>query len=199
MTTTAEKYKKFYSVKGDEVIAQNKDKINKKISLTAIALALMVSISAPVMAQRVVSAVCDQVIDGDTFYLKFEDEMDREKARLAGIDAPEPRQRTGSKAKANLKVLMYGKKLEVTILGRDRETENLIVLVDAEGIDPTRTQCKQGLAWINPDDIDLIPKEKLDDYDNLIYEAQVNHWGLWSDRKAEPPWVFRATQKIYNR
>lgn len=171
----------------------------KKLTRTAIALALMASLSAPVMAQRVVNAVCDQVIDGDTFYLKIKGDKERQKARLAGIDAPEQRQRTGSKAKANLKVLMYGKKLEVTILGRDRETENLVVLVDAEGVDPTRTQCKQGLAWLNPDDVDLIPKEKLADYDNLIYEAQVNHWGLWSDRKAEPPWVFRATQKRYNR
>lgn len=170
-------------------------KLPSKKSLIALAVGL--ALSSAVTA-RTVFATCDQVVDGDTFYIQIEGDDVRQRARLAGIDCPEPRQRMGSKAKANLKIFLYGKRLEVEILGRDKESEELVVLVDAEGVDPARTQSAQGLAWLNPDDFEMMPKDKLELYDNLIYEAQVSHWGIWKERKPDPPWVFRAKQKSYN-
>jgi len=146
---------------------------------------------------EIVFATCDHVVDGDTFYFVSETDTDKKpiRARLAGIDCPESRQRAGAKAKANLKILIYGKRLELDLLGKDSDTETWICTVEAEGIDPARIQATQGLAWLNPDDVPLLSFNRIDKYDTLIYEAQSNRWGLWKDRRAEPPWEFRAKEQ----
>lgn len=143
--------------------------------------------------------ICDQVIDGDTFWFLADGQETRQKVRLVGIDAPEAYQHFGSKAKANLKILLYGKKLEVKFLGTDAETGNAVVLVDVEGTDPARLQAFKGLAWLNPDDFDICPIEKIEEYDELVYEAQVSHFGLWKERNYMPPWEYREKQRRKNR
>lgn len=142
---------------------------------------------------------CDQVLDGDTFWFVADGQETRQKVRLGGIDAPEAHQRFGSKAKGNLKILLYGKKLEIQFLGTDAETGNKVVLVDAEGTDPARLQAFKGLAWLNPDDFDIVPMKKIEEYDELIYEAQVSHFGLWKERNYIPPWEYREKERRKNR
>jgi len=124
------------------------------------------------------------VHDGDTITV-LTAEKNSVKIRLEGIDAPELKQAFGSKSKAELSGLVFGKEVIVADKGTDRYKRTL-GRVACNGADVNLEMVKRGMAWRYvkySKEPALISGEK---------EARAAGRGLWAEDKAIPPWIWRS-------
>lgn len=124
-----------------------------------------------------------RVLDGDTIDV-LSGASQRQRVRLANIDAPEKGQPFGQKSKQNLLKLVAGKSVEIVQTGRDQYGRSIgRVLVN--GREANVEQVRAGLAWVysryNQD-----PK-----LPSIEKEARVQRTGLWAAPYPEAPWDFR--------
>lgn len=124
-----------------------------------------------------------RVLDGDTIDV-LSGASQRQRVRLANIDAPEKGQPFGQKSKQNLLKLVAGKSVEIVQTGRDQYGRD-IARVLVNGREANVEQVRAGLAWVysryNQD-----PK-----LPSIEKEARVQRTGLWADPYPEAPWNFR--------
>jgi endonuclease YncB( thermonuclease family) len=130
------------------------------------------------------------VIDGDTLLLKPMRERARfYKLRLAGIDAPELSQPYGIEAGRLLAQLTLHRSVTVTTVATDRYGRRVgwIALIAGDGgqRDINAELVRRGAAWASVwhrHESRLMPLQR---------EARLARRGLWKDRGAMPPWVWR--------
>jgi len=131
-----------------------------------------------------------KVIDGNTIEI-LQDDKQKVKVLLIGIDSPELEQAYGEKAKKFLERLVLNKNVKAIIHGKDRWGNRLAeVLVNGDD-DPRVELLKEGLAWT----AEKNPNPDLEPYRTW---AQQKGKGLWQDTNPTPPWTFRRQQTMVN-
>ncbi len=109
--------------------------------------------------------------------------------RLEHIDAPEKKQAFGTVSKKKLSDLCFGKM--VTIISKnkkgsyDRNGRMIAEIYLENGVNVNKEMVKSGLAWHF--------KNYSSDrsYSDLEILARKNKIGLWQDKNAIAPWIFR--------
>lgn len=122
------------------------------------------------------------VIDGDTITVSHNGHG--EKIRLYGIDCPEKKQPYGDTAKRFTGEMVQGKMVGIKSTGQGKYKRTIAWVYVGE-------KClniellKAGLAWHYKkysNDSALIKLEQ---------KARLEKCGLWSQKKPEPPWIYR--------
>ena len=124
------------------------------------------------------------VTDGDTLTAIVDGRQI--KVRLNGIDAPEKKQAFGDASKRALSNLVFGKRVSIVDLGKDRYGRTIGEVFTPDGQQVEVAMVRLGMAWhyvkYAPRDTDLAGAELV---------ARKERRGLWSDAAAVPPWEFR--------
>lgn len=125
------------------------------------------------------------VQDGDT--LTFSHSAATYRVRLVDIDAPESNQPFGAPSTASLRELCESKSATLEGRGTDRYGR-VLARVTCGGVDANAEQVRRGLAWVferyAPKDSPLRVLEQ---------SARQSGAGLWVDKSAIPPWVWRRS------
>jgi endonuclease YncB( thermonuclease family) len=121
------------------------------------------------------------VPDGDSITVMHE--RQRVKVRLAGIDAPERRQRFGSESRKALARLCRNRKALVTWTQKD-DYQRLLGRVSCAGTDANAEQVRHGMAWVRY-------KQQHPELSGLQDAAQRERRGLWTQQAPTPPWDWR--------
>jgi endonuclease YncB( thermonuclease family) len=114
--------------------------MNRRLFLLVLLLSFASLAGAATLTGRVVG-----VSDGDTITV-LDSTNDQHKVRLAGIDAPEKAQPFGSRSKARLSSLVYGKTVTVEFVKFDRYQRMVGKVIGPDGTDLCLEQIKTGLA-----------------------------------------------------
>lgn len=126
------------------------------------------------------------VSDGDTVTVLLERTPTR--CRLYGIDAPESGQAWGQRAKQALSSMVFGRIVEVEVVGKPDRYNRLICRLQLDGRDINLDMVKAGMAWTytayNRDRRYLLAQDA----------AIASKLGLWGDTDAVPPWEYRRTK-----
>ena len=124
------------------------------------------------------------VHDGDTVTILTPTKTEM-KIRLEGIDAPELKQPFGQKSKSELSAIVFGKEVEIAVLGTDRYKRTLGRITCGE-INVNLEMVKRGMAW---------RYEKYSKDPSLLKAqeaAKAESLGLWAGEDAVAPWDWRA-------
>ena len=144
------------------------------------------------LAEELIGKVI-KVSDGDTITV-IDNNNQKHKIRLKGIDAPESQQVYGDISTQSLSELVYDKEV---IVNWDKKDKYYRILgkVIVDGKDANYLQLKKGLAWYYKQ-----YEKDLSDEDKHRY-SEAEEWarnyseGLWVDSKSIPPWEFRHKGK----
>jgi micrococcal nuclease len=161
--------------------------------------ALAVTGDAPAPLKGRVSAQVLRVDDGDTLAVLAGGA--RHKIRLSDIDAPEtshcteartgvgkcarPGQPFGGESGQKLARLVAGGRVDLACSDYDSRYSRSVCRVYANGVDVNAEMVRSGLAWFN----DKYSKDN--DLRRAQDQAKRAGLGLWSDRGAVAPWVWR--------
>ena len=121
------------------------------------------------------------VPDGDSITVLLE--RQRVKVRLAGIDAPERKQRFGNESRKALAKLCWNRKARVTWSEKD-DYQRLLGHVSCAGIDANAEQVRQGMAWVRY-------RQQYSHLSGLQDAARRERRGLWAQHAPTPPWDWR--------
>lgn len=135
---------------------------------------------------NIIKGIITHVSDGDTVVLTDED-GEKYKVRLNGIDAPEMGQSYGEESKAFLESLVLDKVVEVDEIGVDQYKRVLGVL-SVEGKDVNKAMLENGMAW-------QYKYNKDQSYRDLMDKARRQKINLWSDPNAQDPHTWRKENK----
>jgi micrococcal nuclease len=128
------------------------------------------------------------VIDGNTLQILCNND-ETHTVQLMGIDSPELSQEYGEESKEFLEKIALGKKVTVTIKGKDWRGNPLAeVLVNGKR-DPRVELLEEGLAW-------TAEKNPLPDLEDCRTRAQQKGIGLWKQSNPTPPWTHRRQQTM---
>lgn len=141
---------------------------------------------------EVIRGYVTAVTDGDTIKVVTEDRA--YKVRLAGIDAPEMRQRYGAESRQALVELVGGQRVLVTFSKTDRYLR-VIGTVELGGIDTGLALVRSGWAWHYKKYQREQAPEARDQYARAETEARSSHRGLWRDEVPVAPWNFRHPER----
>ena len=106
------------------------------------------------------------------------------KLRLYAVDAPELGQAFGQPSRKSLSNLCFGRSAQVTAMGEDKYGRTL-ARVECGGLEVNAEQLRRGMAW------HYAQYNRDPALQQLEAEARRQRLGLWSDRRAEPPWSYR--------
>ena len=124
------------------------------------------------------------VTDGDTITAIVDGRQI--KVRLNGIDAPEKKQAFGNVSKQALSGLVFGKRVSIVDLGKDRYGRTIGEVFTPDGQQVEVAMVRLGFAWhyvkYAPRNTDLAGAELV---------ARKARRGLWADAAPVPPWEFR--------
>jgi len=109
----------------------------------------------------------------------------RERVRIAAIDAPESRQAFGQRARQNLARLCFRQEARLYRLGHDSYGRTL-ARVRCQGEDVATTQVRAGLAWVYTPHAARYP-----DLAALQAQARASRRGLWVLPRPLAPWDYR--------
>ncbi len=131
---------------------------------------------------------CIAVSDGDTATVQTK-EGERIIVRFQGIDAPENDQEYGRESREKLTALILGKKVRVTVIGKDHYKRTLGHVYLGK-----RRICTEmvagGYAWhyerYAPDDTELAKAQ---------CQARAARNGLWKNNVPLPPWEWRKAKR----
>lgn len=127
-----------------------------------------------------------RVSDGDTVVLLDADNT-QHKIRLNGIDAPENGQPYGDKSKEYLTSLIARKEVTVEVKGKDRY-KRILGVVYLGDTNINAEMIRAGYAWNYK-----YSKDKY--YIKLQEKAKAEKKGLWKDKNAIDPWMWRKERK----
>lgn len=147
----------------------------------AAALLLVLPLAASAYEARVVA-----IQDGDTLTVLRGKQQVR--IRLARIDAPERKQAFGTRARASLAALCFGRTAEVTPEKQDRYGRT-VARVSCQGEDADRHQVRTGMAWV------YRAYSKDGALLELEGQARTASAGLWADPEPVAPWAWRKKQR----
>jgi micrococcal nuclease len=163
---------------------------SKRVALVSIVrvicFALMLIAGNAVFAQlkgKVIS-----IADGDTFTL-LTSENQQIKIRLHGIDCPEKKQPYFANAKTFTSERVFGKKVVVKEMGKDRYKRIIGMVNSEDGSNLNEALLKAGLAW---------HFKKYDtnaSWASMEQAARLAKKGLWANPNAIAPWECRKTKK----
>ena len=122
------------------------------------------------------------VIDGDTVIISGK------RVRLSGIDAPETRQQFGDVSTKALKSLINGRHVKVKTSKKDRYKRYLGTIY-LRGADVNLLMVKKGNAWV------YRRYNKNPKYLSAEKRAKRKIIGLWKEKNATPPWVWRYNNR----
>ena len=134
-----------------------------------------------------------KVSDGDTITV-LDNNNQKHKIRLKGIDAPESQQVYGDISTQSLAELVYDKEVVVNWDKKDKYYR-ILGKVIIGGKDANYEQLKKGLAWYYKQyekDLSDDDKERYSEVEGLAKNYGV---GLWADSNSIPPWEFRRKGK----
>mgnify|MGYP003584458118 CR=1 FL=1 len=126
--------------------------------------------------------------DGDTFEIMHQGKA--EVVRLAHIDCPERTQPYGKQAKQFASAICFGKEVRVVAGNqKDRYKRTIAEVYVQDSVNVNKELVKAGLAWHF--------KQYSNDssYYQLEQMARKNKTGLWQDKRASPPWLWRKPKK----
>ncbi|OHB65810.1 MAG: hypothetical protein A2V70_07210 [Planctomycetes bacterium RBG_13_63_9] len=127
-----------------------------------------------------------RVTDGDTLTVLAEES--RRKIRLAGVDAPELKQPFGDEAKKALSKKLFGKMVEVRVIGKEPDGTALgIVRLEDHYVNVELV--REGCAWHDIDANDSPTLAKAEK------QARQKKRGLWAEAEAMPPWEWRRIEE----
>lgn len=130
------------------------------------------------------------VTDGDTITV-LDDQRNKHKIRLAGIDAPEKSQPFGKRSKEHLSSLVFGRRVTVETEKQDRYGRTVGKMI-IDGLDVNLAQVVAGMAWhYKKYGGEQSPSDRLL-YADAEQEARMARRGLWQDATSTAPWSFRA-------
>lgn len=137
---------------------------------------------ADVTIKKVIS-----IPDGDTLTV-INSSNKKIKIRLAGIDAPELKQKYGYTSRDYLRKITSGKKLTYKIHSKD-DYGRVVAILYADDKDLNYEMIKAGLAW----HYKYYYKSKK--YSEAEKNARKEKLGLWQDNNPQAPWDFRRQSK----
>ncbi len=127
------------------------------------------------------------VSDGDTVVI--DDNGEKRKLRLYGIDAPEKAQEYGLESKEFLLNKIRNKKISVSFRSKDRYGRDIsIIHIENENIN--ELMVREGYAWWYEE----YAKDNLN-YKEYQKKAKEEKKGLWSKPKPIAPWEYRKNKK----
>jgi len=126
------------------------------------------------------------VIDGDTLVVQDDATKKRHAVRLAGIDAPEPKQPYYLESARSLAALCHGKEAKVEWSQRD-EHKRRLGSVTCDGKDANAEQLRRGMAWGSTGSSK--PTSGLMELEGY---ARLRKIGLWKDDNPVPPWEWAS-------
>ncbi|MBC2856984.1 thermonuclease family protein [Cetobacterium sp. 2A] len=155
----------------------------RKLSVLILSLFTMVLSFATTIKGKVI-----KVADGDTITI-IEENGDKTRIRLYGIDAPEKKQDYGIKSLDVLKKLIDKKEVEIDVKDKDRYGR-VVGIVYYNGMNINLYMLKTGNAWwykqYSKHNAEFrIAEEK----------ARLKKLGLWKESNPTPPWVYRKEKK----
>ncbi len=133
-----------------------------------------------------------KVTDGDTIHV-LDQNSERHKIRLQGIDAPEKSQAFGRKSTQNLSSMVAGQDVEVQYDKLDRYGR-VIGKVLLEGHDINLAQVLRGYAWHYKQYQREQSKTDQFLYSTAETQARSQRIGLWRE-SATPPWEYRRAKR----
>lgn len=159
---------------------------------------LVLLLAAPALLAATLTGKVAKVADGDTVTVLADGQ--RHRVRLAGIDAPERRQRHGKASGAALRRLVLNRTVRVDWYKRDR-WGRLIGTVWAARPD-CRRDCplsldaglvlvRAGHAWHFKRYAHEQAPDERERYAAAEQQARAERAGLWADRDSVPPWEWR--------
>ena len=154
-----------------------------KFILTVLVIFIAVGVFADDINGKVVA-----VIDGNTLQVVCENDQ-TQTIQLMGIDSPELSQEYGAESKKSLERMVLGKKVTVSIKGKDRQGNHLAVVLVNGKRDPRIDLLEEGLAW-------TAEKNPLPDLEACCMRAKQKGLGLWSQSDPTPPWTHRRQQSM---
>jgi len=128
------------------------------------------------------------VADGDTITL-LDEQRNKVKVRLYGVDAPEKKQAYGQQAKQFTADLCFNKYVDIVERNRDRYGRVVAEVILPDKRILNRELVAAGYAWHYKqysNSVDLAMLEQ---------EARKARRGLWKDRRPVPPWEYRANER----
>jgi len=129
------------------------------------------------------------IADGDTITV-LNDTNEQIKIRLNGIDCPEKAQVYGKKAKQFTKDLVAGKMVIIQPHDTDKWERTIADVILEDGRNLNQELVKAGLAWW------FYRYSDNRELGQLELDAKLAHVGLWKDKNAVPPWVFRKINDL---
>ena len=128
------------------------------------------------------------VIDGNTLQIVCQNDQTHT-VQLAGIDSPELSQEYGEESKEYLEKIALGKKVTVSIEGKDRRGNPLAVVMVNGRKDLRIELLEEGLAW-------TAEKNPLPELEACRTRAANKGLGLWKQNNPTPPWTHRRQQSM---
>ena len=155
----------------------------RKLILGVMAAVLSVAAFADKLQGKVVA-----VIDGNTLQIVCQNDLTHI-VQLMGIDSPELSQEFGEDSKKYLEKIALGKKVTVSIEGKDWRGNPLAVVMVNGKRDLRVELLDKGLAWTSE-------KNPLPDLEKCRMRAENKAMGLWKQSNPTPPWTYRRQQSM---
>lgn len=136
------------------------------------------------------------VIDGDTIH-GINDNGEKIKVRLTGIDAPEIKQDMGGLSSASLKdCVNYNSSVKLTMKNDNQKDRygRYLANVSAGNVDCNLRQIEQGMAWFYSQYAHELPDGEAAKYSQSEQIAKQNLIGIWAT-DMKPAWEFRKAGK----
>jgi micrococcal nuclease len=124
------------------------------------------------------------IADGDTFTLLTNDNQ-QIKIRLHGIDCPEKKQPYSNNATAFTSNKVFGKKVMVKDMGKDRYKRTIGMVICDDGTNLNEALLQAGLAW------HFRKYDTNASWANMERDARAAKKGLWVDPNPIAPWDWR--------
>ena len=154
----------------------------RKLIFSLMALFSSAIVFADDLAGKVIT-----VIDGNTVQILCNNETHT--VQLIGIDSPELSQEYGEASKKFLEKMVLGKKVTMSIKGKDWRGNPLAVVLVNGKKDPRVELLEEGLAW-------TAEKNPAPDLEACRTRAQQKGIGLWKQSNPTPPWTYRRQQTM---
>jgi len=160
--------------------------MHKLISYIAMFATLILS---PLLHATNLTAHVTDVVDGDTVKVQDINGM-KYLVSLSGVDAPEIMQAHGKVAKEYLCQLICDK--DVVLSFNKLNTEgHVLSIVYLNGDDVSLILLKNGMAWQNIPDQEVISRYNYSNYARAENKARTQNAGLWRDGINISPWRWR--------
>jgi endonuclease YncB( thermonuclease family) len=129
------------------------------------------------------------VDEGDAITVLHDNKKKR--VRLYGIDAPEPRQSYGKKAKEFLGSFVKGERVDIEPKKADKNGRTMGI-VSLGGDNINELMVVNGQAWVHRPSC---KEDFCEKWVKMEEAAKATRAGLWSEPGAVPPWEFRRAGK----